>query len=160
MGSGKLQVNTISSIDKALTSSNQKQVYSKISQQTNSDGTNEANYISNDSAVKVNVKQNTSGTETITGTVDTSQLKKIDNSKSVNVTNIAEVKKQAEQYLTPFLSQDEITGLSAYVASQALTQYNNKQKEIVVTKDFDGVSVTVSSDVATNNISFEINKKK
>jgi hypothetical protein len=162
-GSGKLNIKTISAIDQAInqytnSNSSQKQIYSKVSEQTVSGGTKEATYISTDSAVKVNVTQNSAGKETIKGTVDTSKLKNVDVS-NVNVGNITQIKNQAEQYITPFLSQDEITGLSAYVAAQTLTQYNNKQKQIVISKDFGDVNLNINADITTNNISFELNKK-
>lgn len=165
-GSGELNIKTISSIDHTInqtsnsnaSNSSQKQIYSKVSEQTADDGTKEATYISSDNAVKVIVTQNSAGDETIKCTVDTKKLENIDVS-NVNIGNIAQIKNQSEQYLTPFLSKDEIPGLSAYVAGQALTQYNNKQKQIVISKNFGDVSVNINTDVTTNDISFELIKK-
>ena len=164
-GAGKLNIKTISSIDKTINSgstnsetSNSNQIYSKVSAQTVSGGTNKASYISSDNAIRVDVTQDNSGAETIKGTIDTSKLKNIDIS-NVNVGNITQIQNQAEQYLTPFLSQDEITGLGAYLATQALSQYNDNQKQIAINKNFDGVSVKINADTTTNDINFEFSKK-
>jgi hypothetical protein len=161
-GSGELNIKNIPSIDKTIsensTSSNQSQIYTKVSQQIVSGKINKATYISSDNAVKIDVTQDSSGAETIKGTVDASKLKNIDVS-NVNVGNITQLQNQAEQYIIPFLSKDEITGLGAYIATQAFSQYNDKQKQIIINKDFGNVFVKINADTATNNITFELNKK-
>lgn len=145
-GKGELKLNDYSQMERALKSSS---VYTLAgTSASGSDKTLEA--VSNDKAVSMKINEN-NGTETIAGTVDKSKLPQVDKS------NINAVKAMAENYLSPFLTEDQIVGLGGYVAKEAITKGGDTSGGINISQTYGGAHVDISTD-ESGAISFKIVK--
>jgi hypothetical protein len=142
-GKGKLKLNDVSQMEKSLKSSS---VYT-IAGSSGSGSEKTLDVVSKDQAVAMKVTQNGSG-ETITGTVDQSKLPDVD------ISDLSAVKKMAESYLSPFLTEDQIVGLGGYAAKEAMTQGQNANG-ISISQTYSGAKVDVSTD-KSGAISFKI----
>jgi hypothetical protein len=144
-GKGSLKLKDYAQTEKALKSS---AVYT-VTDSTAADGTKTFKCVSNDKAVTMQVTDK-NGAETITGTVDKSNLPAVDKS------DINSIKKTAETYLSPFLTEDQIIGLGGYAVKEKLT---GSSGGINISHTYDGATVDVSTD-SSGNINFTITKSK
>ena len=141
-GKGKLSLNDFSKTENALKSSS---VYTVTGTSENG-GQEEIDCVSKDGAVSIKVTKNGS-VETITGTADRSKLPKVDKS------DLNTVKKTAETYLNPFLTNDQIVGLGGNLATKVIS--GNSAGGIDITDTYGATKVVASMD-GSGAISFTI----
>jgi hypothetical protein len=72
--------------------------------------------------------------------------------KDIDYTDVNAVTEQAKEYISPIIAEDQVLGLTGYVAKEAYAQYNQGQREIVIEKDFGGIKVSVQGDTATGEL--------
>lgn len=76
--------------------------------------------------------------------------------KDIDPTNVAALSEKAKTYLSPIIADDQVLGLSGFVAKEALKQYNQGKTLISIQQDFDGVSVSINGDINTQQFTVEI----
>jgi hypothetical protein len=84
----------------------------------------------------------------IEATIDAKSL----NEKDIDLTDVNAVTERAKEYISPIIADDQVLGLSGFVAKEAYAQYNQGQKEIVIEKDFGGIKVSVQGDTTTGEL--------
>lgn len=143
VGKGSLKLPDYAATEKAFKASS---AYT-VTDSSGTDGSKGMTCTSNDKAVTMQIQEK-SGTETITGTVDTDKL------PQVNKKDPAAIKKTAETYLKPLLTEDQIVGLAGYAMKENLAGSGNTS----LSQTYGGTTVNASKG-ENGKINFTITKK-
>jgi hypothetical protein len=76
--------------------------------------------------------------------------------KDIDPTDINALTQKAKTYLSPIIPDDEVLGLSGFVAKEAIEQYRQGNTDILIQQDFEGVHVSIKGDINTREFTAEI----
>lgn len=147
LGKGEITMKNFEENKEALTNNSH---FKDVAVQ-NVDGKQVLSGVSKDNLTTVKVISDGGKIERVETTMDASSLTK-DNAKDVLTNNL-------EGVLSSVIDEKNIRGIELYVAKEALQQFNNNQKKIVINKTFGDVHVEAVGDTSTGKIQFILNTK-
>lgn len=76
--------------------------------------------------------------------------------EDIDPTDISALAQKAKTYLSPIIPDDQVLGLSGFVAKEAIEQYRQGNTTISIQQDFEGVHVSIEGDVNTREFTAKI----
>ena len=148
-GSGKLEVKTF---DEAQSMFQQSELYTDTQVRKDKNGDTETiTGATKDGVVDLTIQGEADGKiEKVDAKIHGEML------NDVEPTDISALTQKAKTYLSPIIPDDQVLGLSGFVAKEAIEQYRQGNTHISIQQDFEGVHMSIEGDINTKEFTAEI----